>query len=371
MTLRGDLMTSFRLPRVEGTHAKPERDRFYENLLHPLASPEKVKAAAQRLYAILEDSAQPVATKRHAAYYMAQVHEYRGELNQMTELLGFSRVRPGRDLDDYDFLSHAGWGHVFLEGQREAIARGIPPIYINSIPHSGSSFLVALITSSLNIERCRTSKGMYFCSRVIPSWLWTFAQGGATTHEHFIANPANIGVLEASSIERMVIHVRHPMAVLISAYRIFCELSPSDDELCYYLRRLNVSVEPADLRHESKGMAVFARMFMPYIADFFRSWMLYATCQATQIKINFSKYEDLFADPVRHGRKIISGHFGVRTEDLEAVVATLLTQAERGAHNFQGRDSNRKMAAIDSATRAVFADAFPPDLLQFYGYESP
>ncbi len=348
--------------------AKRAADRFYENLLQPLAMEAEVEEAARTLSAILRDPAQPIATKRHAAYYMAQVHEYRGEHSRMVEMLGFSGVRPGRDQDGYDMLAHAGWGHVCLEGQKEAVTRGIPPVYVNSIPHSGSSFLNALITQSLKIERCRTTKGMYLYSRLVPLWLWAFAQGGATTHEHFVANPENVGVLEASQIERMVIHVRHPVAVLLSAYRIFQEQPRSDRELNYFFRLLNADIEPDDIRDRDKGMSVFAGLFMPYIVRFLHSWMMYATCPATRIKLHFSKYEDLFADPVGHGRRIL-GHFGLAGENLDQIVPRLRKDAERGAHHFKGRDSNKHMANLDPATRAVIAPLLAPDLLKFYGYE--
>src|SRR5262249_48370936 len=93
---------------------------------------------------------------RRAAYYLAETCELRCASDRMVAMLDLCGVAPGRDEDTYQFESHLDWSRQFEEVQRVAIGRGIPAIYMNMLPNSGSSFLSGFITTILNIERCRT-----------------------------------------------------------------------------------------------------------------------------------------------------------------------------------------------------------------------
>jgi len=317
---------------------------------------------------VLRDPAQPMETKRHAAYYLAQTHEYRDEWEEMAAMLQFSGVTPGRDDDAYDWLAHNGWAHVFRQNQLKAIERGIPPIYLNALPQSGSSFLTAFVTSALGIERCRTSKGPYPEARIVPNWLATFARGGATTHEHFCASPEHIAALEASGISKLNIHVRHPVAAALSAIHLRHSQDISRWEL--FLRRSKLDCAAADFRSADFPSHRVAAVLLGHHAQFMDSWMRYSLRPDARIAIRFTRYKDEFDDPAAFFDGLMSFFLGDRHNvDVERVFFTLLAESvSKGGGNFQGRYSNRFVDNIDAATRDVAASILKPDLMKFYGY---
>lgn len=349
--------------------SESKADRFICNLLLPPVPRDFTVRIGDELSRVLDDPAMPTDTKRHAAYYMAQVHEYHGDWDRMAQMLDFSGVPVGRDHDDYDFLRHQGWAHVFRQQQAQAIDRGIPPIYINSSPQSGSSFLTAFLTTALGIERCRTTKGPYMTSRIVPAWLTTFSEGGATTHEHFCASPNNISVLEASGISKLVIHVRHPIAAMLSNYRRFLK-SDEDDQTSFFLNRFGFSYTAADLRDPKLGLSIFSNVFLPYRVRFFESWMDYSLQPARKIKILFSRYEEQVADPSRFYRQLISFFLDdASTIDFEGVIAKLQAEATlTRAHNYRGGQSNAPVEQHGAHIQGLFASLCKPELLKFYGY---
>ncbi|MGH6682582.1 MAG: hypothetical protein ACRECA_01430 [Pseudolabrys sp.] len=344
-------------------------DPFFRNLLAPPVGSDVAEQVGLELSTILFDPAQPIETKRHVAYYMAQVHEYRGEWDRVAKMLDYSGISIGRDDDSYDFLAHAGWTHVFRQGQNEAISRGVPAIYIVSLPQSGSSFVTAFVCAALGIEKCRTTKGPYMSSRLIHAWLSTFARGGAATHEHFIATPENIAVLETSDISTILVHVRHPLATLISGFRLHQNSDDADVE--FFLKRLRIDLKPSDLRDKINGLANFASIFLPFIMQFMESWMNYSRRTNPKIKVHFSKYADETAAPTSFGERLISlFHSDKHGIDVDRVMSKLQNEArDDGAHNFKGGVSNTLMSSIDNQTRTIIDAILKREVLEFYGYE--
>ena len=62
---------------------------------------------------MLRDPSTASATKRHANYYMAQVHEYLGNWTIMAEFLDDCGLPFGLDRDDYDYFTHKLWADDF------------------------------------------------------------------------------------------------------------------------------------------------------------------------------------------------------------------------------------------------------------------
>ena len=336
----------------------PPSDPFFANLLSPSADPETVDLIGRDLSEILGDETQPIATQRHAAYYMAQVHEYRGEWTEMVAMLDFCGIAPGQDDDVYDFLRHAGWAHVFRRVQDEAIVRGIPPVHVNSLWHSGSSFVAAFVTTALQIDRCRTSKGPSPFTRLVPAWLSAFLRGGATTHEHFSASPENIAVLEASGASLLTVHVRHPVATMISMYHLV------QAELAKDATKVDWSVR-------GSSMASYAEVYLEYIVHFMETWRSYASSPDPRVQVAFTRYEDMVADPGEFGRALLARHLGPEhTIDAAAIMQQMNEQARRDkVYNFKETQSNRLFNELDSATQEIVDRVVTPELLQFFDYK--
>jgi hypothetical protein len=336
----------------------PPADPFFANLISSSVDPVTVDLIGQYLFNILRDDTQPIDTRKHAGYYMAQVHEFRGEWTEMAAMLDFCGIAPGQDDDVYDFLQHSGWAHVFRQAQDVAIARGIPPIHVNSLWHSGSSFLAAFVTTALQIDRCRTSKGPSPFTRLVPGWLSAFLRGGATTHEHFSAAPENIAALEAAGASLVTVHVRHPVATIISMYHLF------KSGFAEY-------VSNADRPLRRSTMAAYAEVNLDHIVHFMETWRSYALRPDRKVQVAFTRYEDMIADPAAFGRALLARHLGhAHAVDAAAIMHKMNEQARREKiYNFKETQSNRLLNELDGATQEVVNRLGTPALLEFFDYK--
>ena len=344
--------------RAQARPGEPPLDPFFANFISPSGDPVTVDLVGRALSEILNDETQPTDTKKHAAYYMAQVCEYRNEWIKMVALLDLSGIAPGQDEDLYDFVRHAGWAHVFRNGQDEAIARGIPAIHVNSLWHSGSSFLIAFLTTALQIDRCRTSKGPSPFTRLVPAWVSAFLRGGATTHEHFSAAPQNISVLETAGASLLTVHVRHPVATMISMYHLFrADLANNADH--------------PGRSSQSSSMAEYAEIHLRYIVHFMESWRSYAMSPDRKFQVAFTRYEDMIREPAEFGRNLLARHLGSANEiDADRIMKQMNEEAWRDKiYNFKGTQSNGLLSELDRATRKIIDRIVTPELLRFFDYD--
>jgi hypothetical protein len=158
-------------------------------------------------------------------------------------------------------------------------------------------------------------------ARIVPSWLEAFSRGGATTHEHFLATPANIATLESSGIARIIVHVRHPLAVMASMAR---KLQAADDDLLRLsFRYTDPGVPPAYFRG---GMACMTRSLFPSVTAFLETWMRYAATK--QIELIITRYEDMVDDAALFGERLL-GHYGIDCSAAAPLMA-ILSQEARG-----------------------------------------
>lgn len=344
---------------------------FHINLVEAPHGRDVADRVGAELRRVLDDPGQPLQVKQHAAYYMAQVHEVRNEWDRVAEMLDFAGIGPGRDdSDGYDWAGHHRWIERFERVQDDGIRRGVPAIYINSLPQSGSSFLSAVVTSAFAVDRCRTTRGQFMAARVIPAWLAKFARGGASTHEHFKATPQNMSALEAAGISEITVQVRRPRAAMLSGFQRY---RASVGQANYPAERYMAAagLTPADLRDDSVGMLNYARVFLGDLVEFLETWRAYSVRPDAKVKAHFTRYEDQIRDPVAFYRGVIARFAGADHKiDVDAIVGRLQAEAlSKGAHNFHGRQSNRLLDRIDERTREVVASLIRPDLLEFYGYE--
>ena len=207
-------------------------------------------------------------------------------------------------------------------------------------------------------------------AQVVPEWLSNFARGGATTHQHFIGTPANIAALEASGPTKILIHVRHPVATLISGFQLH-QHSP-DDDVQFFLNRLKVDIDPISLRDKEHGLANFSKLMLPFIIQFMTSWMDYSRRPRHTVDVLFSRYEDETASAGPFGERIVSFFSGGKADvDCAGIMAKLQNEARtHGVHNFQGGVSNQLLHNLDANTRDVINALILQRVLDFYSYES-
>lgn len=100
-----------------------------------------------------------------------------------------------------------------------ATARGLPPILIAAMPGSGSASLTQSLAATLEMPVVRLSAGFFPDDTLMPSWLETFASGGALTHDHFGAGEFNLRVLEEAGWRQLFVLIRDPRAAAAALAR--------------------------------------------------------------------------------------------------------------------------------------------------------
>lgn len=119
------------------------------------------------------------------------------------------------DSGDFGLLHH--YVHLALcqalaAHQEEAISAGKPAILLTALPRSASSFLSTCISEIVGVPIFRVSVGGFDDGRIVRKWAMQVSRGGATTHDHFPGQVANIEALAQAGIRKIFIQIRDPRA---------------------------------------------------------------------------------------------------------------------------------------------------------------
>ena len=158
------------------------------------------------------------------AYYQQQVFYYLGLL--LTKLndeeaafyIQKSGLLSAGDQSNILFDHHLQLSKEILQRQMEAIKRGIPYIFITSLPKSASAFVSNTIAKILDIPVLRASVGNFPNAIVIPNWVMQLKMDGCVTHEHFNYREKNVLSILGKGISKLFIQIRDPRACLWSLF---------------------------------------------------------------------------------------------------------------------------------------------------------
>lgn len=104
----------------------------------------------------------------------------------------------------------------FHARQDDAIAAGLPAIFLNTMAKSGSVYIYQRLMHALGLPFSRIAVGTMMRERVVPSWAAQVARGGALTLHHLDATPENLAALYASGLRQVAVHVRDPRQAMVS-----------------------------------------------------------------------------------------------------------------------------------------------------------
>lgn len=106
----------------------------------------------------------------------------------------------------------------FLSAQ-ERISSHTGPILVSSMQKSGSVFFVYMLSKILGIPVCSIARHPDFGDPdeyILGKCLSTFSRSSAITHEHFRASAHNVGLINRSSIDKIIVQMRDPRDALVS-----------------------------------------------------------------------------------------------------------------------------------------------------------
>lgn len=89
-------------------------------------------------------------------------------------------------------------------------------IYFNTLPKSGSIYLLRSLSHMFNISRKRIASGLFPNDVAYPVLIDDFYQGVWVGQEHLPATPRNLYNLSHYGIDRFIVHVRDPRQAVLS-----------------------------------------------------------------------------------------------------------------------------------------------------------
>ena len=165
-------------------------------------------------------------------------------------------------------------------------------IFINTLPKSGSLYLLTRITKGLRIHSMRISSGYFPLDIIDLVRLEEFLAGQFMCQGHVTPNPLNIRIVDAS-LDRMWLHVRDPRQALISMLHHLDRTLQISNALA-----LSVSMPAAYGIKDWYGLSFEAKVdaliegYYPDCIRFIEDWL---ACEKTftRTKMLVTQHEDL------------------------------------------------------------------------------
>ncbi len=107
-------------------------------------------------------------------------------------------------------------GAELAKQQQRAIARGLPPVFINTMLKSGTGFLTKVLAEHLDLPQFFTTLGGSPNDWAIPAYVAKLAEGGALTVQHLDASAENLDILAAAGVKKIYLHLRDPRQSTVS-----------------------------------------------------------------------------------------------------------------------------------------------------------
>ncbi|MCZ6676209.1 MAG: tetratricopeptide repeat protein [Candidatus Poribacteria bacterium] len=179
--------------------------------------------------------------------------------------------------------------------QDGAISRGIPGIFLNTMPKSASVYILDQLARGLGIPARRISLDLFPNDFAVPGWTKAFARGGAITLEHLPAERINLVTLQQAGIDRLIVHVRDPRQAMLSWTHHVMKLYTHNDPLLLY-----VEPQPPDgyfARSLTEQIDWQIDHHLPLLIEWVEGWLDVSGTEKWPIQINFTQYEDFKSDP--------------------------------------------------------------------------
>jgi len=256
-------------------------------------------------------------------YLCGIVYGHAGMASEAADAIAASNVLPhsGGDMLFHDAVAA---GVEAASKQDEAIARGVPPILIASMPRSASAALTQTLAMITGAPLFRISVGAFPNYCIVPTWLGRFLRGGAVLHDHFGASEFNMSLLVKHQVRVVNLLVRDPRAAAVSFAK-------------HVFGKSDVHVE---------------RMYSMYLL-WLNDWL--RAEKANGINIRWIRSSD-----------VISGRDGLMT-----AVSTVLGNQSQYAFpdqladaNFSGQESDAWRDIVPSDVQEEMWDLMPPEIIE-------
>jgi hypothetical protein len=234
--------------------------------------------------------------------------------------------------------------------------RHYPPIVVNALPKSGSTYITRTLQQTLKVGPRRFAlHGFHSAGTVDVNSLDRVAEGNCVCHQHLPPEPHIVAALKAK-LGRMVLNIRDPRAALVSWTHFVNEFHAEHS----YLQALQ---EAETVLPESYFQLPIAEQLswqidhrLPHMIDWIAKWLEIADRQDPDFPILVTDYAEMVRDTRAFVQRILD-FYGVAIEaDWLAV-----RKPKPGQWKFRvgtGKDwrTDFTPAALERATAALPAD---------------
>lgn len=260
----------------------------------------------------------------------------------------------------------------FLERQKRAKHRGMPSVFINSIPKSASEFIVTRLSEGFDLPRCRLS-ARYIEPEPIPLACDTFLSGGCVCKEHVDVNSRIAKFLLRNGIKKFIFHTRDPRSIVVSRLRgIEKSITENDfddyDKVGHYNWLVHSRAIPSEFRHWSQSQRIdyMIQSRLPKVIKKIQMWVDLENNKSQDFDLFITTYEDFVTNPEVFFEKVLS-FYDLPSCDFD--FSKLRVKPDVNELNFrQGKPDGFK-EVFSNRQREMAFDLMPDHFRSYFQYE--
>ncbi len=237
-----------------------------------------------------------------------------------------------------------------------------PSILLNTLPKSGSVYLLSTLMHGLGLDRDRISGGYFPDDLIIRDLVESFTESPGVAQEHLPARRLNLVQLN-NRVDRMLVHVRDPRQATLSWTHHINKLNSKND---LYALSVVMPTLPEDYfdRDLSQQIEWQIEHHLPLLVKWIEGWLKADQDATFKPKIKFTRYKDFHRNELEFIASILD-FYGIAHQDFQHHGQS---PKQGDAHYRQGRTDEWRQ--VFSADQIIKANAVVPDaLLERFGWE--
>jgi tetratricopeptide (TPR) repeat protein len=216
---------------------------------------------------------------------------------------------------------------VFMQRRKDGIARGLPPMLINTLPKSASESIWNRLAEGLGLAQSHLSLGLFPDCCLVPARLHSASSGGLVAKEHIPATPFNLQQLAQHGLTKVVFHQRDPRQATLS----WAHFVQSDVSMRLMGPIWRKTVPPAEILRAPFPVLLdwCIDRYLPITIDFIRGWTALRDDATQPVEVLFLTFEQFLAEPERYFSQILE-FYGIARDAFAAEAEAEVVHLRRG-----------------------------------------
>ncbi len=156
--------------------------------------------------------------------------------------------------------------------RRDAHHRKLPAILVNTLPKSGSMFIVNSLADIYHLHPVCTGEHGFPYSPLNDKEMARFAIGCSIDQGHYMPSVKNLSLLKKHGIDKLVVHFRDPRQALVSW--VFYVDKYHEANNLFDIEDIDIPLDYFDRSFEEK-MDIMIDLYYPHFIGFIDAWLAY------------------------------------------------------------------------------------------------